>query len=86
MKPKPSRKIINPILILTVSILLLICVTPQTSAQRLRSTVRRIQTEQRRRNSQVIEQAKRWQREHEQRLLEWKRYRGAEKKALSLNP
>ena len=75
------RNIINPILILTVSMILLICVTPQTSAQRVRSTVRRIEIERRQRNTQVIEQSKRWQREHEQRLLEWKRSRGAEKKA-----
>lgn len=73
MKLMLPRKIIEPFFMLGIFAILLICLVPQASAQRVRSTVRRVQIEQRRRNSQVIEQAARWRREHEQRRLKQKR-------------
>ena len=49
--------------------------TPRASAVQLRrSVVRSIQLEQRRRDQQTRLQAERWRKEHERRLMEWKRW------------
>jgi predicted Holliday junction resolvase-like endonuclease len=79
------RRIVKPILSLIAFVVLLVCLIPQAGAQRVRSTVRRIQAEQRQRNAQIVEQAARRQKEHERRLQEWKRWEERQKKALRRN-
>ena len=83
MKPPPLRKIMRGILGLVASTVILFCLAPQSSAQNRKSVVRRIQVDQQRRARQVADEASRFRREHERRLLEWRRWEERlKKKAL----